>query len=178
LKFILNKFIFFHYFYQKSVIFIARTHNMEITIIRNESEILNECSYSARPVEGSAGVSSKKSKGNSRRRGIACDTAYDYKPALLPKGSAKPDEQKALALIKSSLLKKDNDVIFLKKRINPEDAFSNEAALFPLNISTEALKDQYAIGKVAFDMSYQRTSKYREAQAYCLLPKPTLEIYA
>jgi hypothetical protein len=151
---------------------------MEITIIRNETEILNEYSYNARPVEGNAGVSNKKQKGGSHRGGIARDTAYDNKPALLPRGSVRPDEQKALAPIKSSLPKKDNDVIFLKKRINLEDTFSNENNLFFLNISTEVVKDQYAIGKVALDMSNQRTSKYREAKAYCLLPKPTLEIYA
>jgi hypothetical protein len=151
---------------------------MEITIIRNESEILNEYSYNAHPVEGNAGVSNKRQKGNSHRGGIARDTFYDNKPALLPKGSVRPDEQKALEPIKPSLPKKDNDVIFLKKRINLEDAFSNENTFFFLNISTEAVKDQYAIGKVALDISNQRTSKYREVQAYCLLPKPTLEIYA
>ena len=40
---------------------------MEITIIRNETEILNEYSYNARPVEGNAGVSNKKQKGDSHR---------------------------------------------------------------------------------------------------------------
>ena len=105
-------------------------------------------------------------------------TAYDNKPALLPKGSVRPDEQKALAPIKSSLPKKDNDVIFLKKRINLEDAFSNENTFFSSTSAQRAVKDQYAIGKVAFDMSDQRISKYREAQAYRLLPEPTLEIYA
>ena len=76
------------------------------------------------------------------------------------------------------MTKKDNDVIFLNKEIDLEDAFSNENTLFFLNISTETVKDQYAIGKVVLDMPDQRTSKYREAQAYRLLPEPTLEIYA
>jgi hypothetical protein len=151
---------------------------MAITIIRNESEILSEYSHNARPVEGTAGVNNKKQRGGGHRGEIARDIAYDNEPAFLPRESVGPDEQKALAPIKSSLLKKDNDVIFLNKRVNPKDAFSNENIFFFLNISTEAVKDQYAIRKVAFDMSNQRTSKYREAQAYCLLPKPTLEIYA
>jgi hypothetical protein len=151
---------------------------MEITINRSESKILNKYSYNPRPIEGNACVRDKKQKGDSHRGGIARDTSYDNKPALLPKRSVKPEGQKALAQIKSSLPKKDNDVIFLRKRINREDAVSNESTFFFLNISTETVKDQYAIGKVTFDMPNQRTSKYREAQAYRLLPEPTLEIYA
>jgi len=38
------------------------------------------------------------------------------------------------------------------------------------------VKDRYAIEKIALDMPYQKISKYREAQAYHLLPEPVLEI--
>jgi hypothetical protein len=40
------------------------------------------------------------------------------------------------------------------------------------------VKDQYAIRKIVLNMADQRISKYREAQAYRLLPEPIVEIYA
>jgi len=150
---------------------------MEIQIIRNEGDVLREYRYSSRPVERSTGISNKNGGEDGRRGGIARDTAYGNKLALLSKESVKSDERKAIVPKKSSLAKKDNDIIFLNKEIGRKDAFSNENTLFTLNISTEAVKDQYAIGKVVFDIPYQKTSKYREVQAYRLLPESTLETY-
>ena len=163
---------------KKSVIFITRTHTMEIQIIRNENDLLREYPYGSRPVEGNTNVSNKKGGGGSHPGGIARDTAYGNKPALLPKGSVRPDEQKAIAPIKSSLTKKDNETIFLNKEIGLKNAFNNENTLFFLNISTEVVKDRYAIRKIVLNMADQRISKYREAQAYRLSPEPILEIYA
>jgi hypothetical protein len=151
---------------------------MEIQNIRNETELLRKYPYSSRPVEGNTSVSNKKREGGSHRGGIARDNAYSNKPALLPKRSVRPDEQKAIAAIKSSLTKKDNETIFLNKEIGLKNAFNNENALFFLNISTEAVKDQYAMGKIVLNIADQRISKYREVQAYRLLPEPILEIYA
>jgi hypothetical protein len=151
---------------------------METEIIRNENKPLREYPYNSRPVERNTGVSNKKGEGSSHRGGIARDTAYDNKPALLPKGSARSDERKAIAAIKSSLTKKDNETIFLNKEIGLKNAFNNENTLFFLNISSEIVKDQYAIRKIVLNMADQRISKYIEAQAYRLLPEPIVEIYA
>jgi hypothetical protein len=147
---------------------------MEIKIIRNESDLLREYHYNSRPVEGNTGVSNKKKEGGSHRGGIACDTVYGNKPALLPKGS---DQHRAIVPIRSSLAKKDSDIIFLNKEIDLKNAFSNENTGFSLNICTEVVKNKHAIGKVVLDVPDQRISKYREAQAYRLLPEPILEIY-
>jgi hypothetical protein len=151
---------------------------MEIQIIRNETELLRKYPYSSRPVEGNTSVSNKKKEGGSYRGGIARDNAYSNKPALLPNRSVRPDEQKAIAPIKSSLTKKDNGIIFLNTEMGLKNVFNNENTLFFLNISTEVVKDQYAMGKVVLNIADQRISKYREAQAYRLLPEPILEIYA
>ncbi len=151
---------------------------MEIQTTRNENEIFREYSYTSHPIERNAGVSNKKKENGSQHGGITRDATLGAKTALLPKGSVRSDEHKAIAPIKSSLTKKDNDIIFLNKEMDTEDAFSSGNTLFSLNISTEAVKDQYAIGKVALDIPDQRISKYREARAYRLLPEPTLETYA
>jgi hypothetical protein len=150
---------------------------MKIQITQNESDVLREYPYSSRPVERSTGIFNKKEREDGRRGGIARDTAYGNKLALLSKESVKSDEYKAIVPKKSFLAKEDNGIIFLHKEIGRKDAFSKESALFSLNISTEAVKDQYAIGKVVFDIPDQKTSKYREVQAYRLLPESTLETY-
>jgi hypothetical protein len=150
---------------------------MKIQITKNEGDVLREYPYSSRPVERSTGIFNKKEGEDGRRGGIARDTAYGNKLALLSKEPVKSDEHKAIVPKKSSLAKKDNDIIFLGKEIGRKDAFSNENTFFSLNLSTEAVKDQYAIGKIVFDIPDQRTSKYREVQAYRLLPEPTLETY-
>jgi hypothetical protein len=151
---------------------------METQIIRNENKPLREYLYRFSPVEGNISVSNKKKEGSSRRGGLARDTAYGNKPALLPKGSVRPDEQKAIAPIKSSLTKQDRGIIFLNKESGLKDAFNSEKTPFTLNISSEAVTDQYAMGRVVLNVADQRIFKYREAQAYRLLPEPILEIYA
>jgi hypothetical protein len=150
---------------------------MEIQILKNESDILREYPYGSRPVENNAGISNKRRENNSNRGKVARDTVYSDKLALPHKGSARPDKQKAIAPIKSSFIKKDNGVIFLKKMINPKDTSNSDQTLFFLNISTEFVKDQYGIGKIALDIPRQKISKYREAQAYRLLQEPILEIF-
>jgi hypothetical protein len=61
---------------------------MEITIIRNESEILNEYFHNARPVDGNTGTNSKKQKGNGRRGGIIRGKITSPKARFLDKGAA------------------------------------------------------------------------------------------
>jgi hypothetical protein len=150
---------------------------MKIQILRNESDILREYPYGSRPVENNAGISNKRRENGNNRGGIARDTVYGNKLALPHNGSAGPDKQKAIVPIKSSLIKKDNDVIFLNKMINPKDTSNSDQTPFFLNTSTEFVKDQYEIGKIALDIPRQRISKYREAQAYRLLQEPILEIF-
>ena len=94
---------------------------MEIQILKNESDILREYPYGSRPVENNAGISNKRRENNSNRGKVARNTVYSDKLALPHKGSARPDKQKAIAPIKSSFIKKDNGVIFLKKMIDPKD---------------------------------------------------------
>jgi hypothetical protein len=145
---------------------------MEIQILKNESDILREYPYGSRLIENSAGVSNKRRESSNRCR-VARNT-----PALLSKGSARPDEQKAITPVKSLLLtKEDNDIVTLKKKIDLKDVFKSNQIFSFLNISTETVKDQYMIGKIAFDIPHQKINKYREAQACCLLQEPILEIF-
>jgi len=150
---------------------------MEIQIIRNEGEVFREYPYSSRPVEGNTGVPDRRKEDGSHHGGIARDTTFGNRPAFLPKGSPKPNERNAIGPVRLSLAKKDNDIVFLDKEIGLKDASSDESPLFSFNISTETVKDQYAIGKVNLDAANQRINKYKEAQAYRLLPEPSLEIY-
>ena len=150
---------------------------MEIQIIRNEGEVFREYPYSSRPVEGNTSVPDRRKEDVRYHGGIARDTTFGNKPALLPKGSSRPTERKAIGPVRSALAKKDNDVVFLDNEIGLKDAFSDEGPLFSLNISTETVKDQYVIGKVNLDAANQKIGKYKEAQGYRLLPEPSLEIY-
>jgi hypothetical protein len=150
---------------------------MQIQITKKDSENLREYSYSSRPVEGNTRVFNKKKEGSSQRGGITRNTANDNKPALLPGGSARSEEHRAITLEKSYLTKKDNDIIFLNKEIELNDVFGSENTLFFLNINSEVVKDQYAIGKVALDIPNRGISKYRETQAYRQPQDSILEIY-
>lgn len=146
--------------------------------MKNESDILRKYPCGSRPIEGNAGVSDKRRESSSNRGRIARNSVYGNKPALLSRGSARPDEQKAMTPVKSLLLtKKDNDIKSLKKKIGLKDALNIDQISSCFNISTETVKDQYTIGKIAFDIPHQKISKYREAQAYRLLQEPILEIY-
>jgi|WetSurMetagenome_2_1015567.scaffolds.fasta_scaffold207557_1 hypothetical protein len=150
---------------------------MEIQILRNESDILREYPYGSRPVDGNALVSNKKGGNGSNEGAVTPDTVRAHKPALLSKGSVRPAERKAIVPIKLLLTKEDNDVIFWEKRINAKDTFNNDRTLLFFNISTEVVKDQYGIGKIVLDIPHQKIDKYKEAQAYRLTQKPTLEVF-
>jgi hypothetical protein len=147
-------------------------------VTKKECDVLREYLRGARPVEANTAVSGKKREGSSHRGGTTRDTAHNNGPALLSRRSVRPDEHKALVPIKSTLAKKSNDIIFLDKELDLHNAFSNENSLFFHSVSSETVKDRYAIEKIILGIPDLGTSKYREAQGYRLLPRPTLEIYA
>jgi hypothetical protein len=149
---------------------------MEIPILINESDIMREHPNGSHSVKRNTGVFNKRRENGSNRSMVPRDTVCSDRFALLSMGSVRRNERKAVVQAKSSLTRKDNAVLALKRKIGLKDASDNDQRLFFFHISTEAVKDRYAIEKIALDMPYQKISKYREAQAYHLLPEPVLEI--
>jgi hypothetical protein len=152
---------------------------MEMQITKNNIEILRESLYGFRPIEESTGTGSEKRRSGSNRGGVERDSSYGNRLALPPKGKVKPDEQKAIAPLKSFLAKKEYDVILLDKEADPGNVFNIDKTFFSISFYTEFVKDQYTIGRVVFDAANSAIGKYRETQAYPrLLPESILEVYA
>ncbi len=148
---------------------------MEIPILRNENKILREYPYTSPHVRGIVGVSNEIRDSVGSRGGMARNTVSGKKLVHLTGRSVRCNEQKAVVPIESLLRKKDNDIIFLKEQVDTKNVSDDQTILF-LNVSTEVLKNHYEIEKMALNIRQQKISKYKEAQAWHLLQKPTLEI--
>lgn len=150
---------------------------MDTQVIRENIEILRESLYGSRPLEENTGGGFRKKQSDCNRSGVQHDIAYGRELALPSKGAFKPNAQKAIAAVNSSLAKKENDGIFSGKAISPEDAVNSNTMFLSPAFYTEFVTGQYAIRKVTLDTVNYRISRYRETQAYRQLPEPALEAY-